>query len=117
MSGGQQQMLALARCFLSTPSVVLLDEVSMGLAPRVIDEIFAALQKLADSGVALLLEQYVNRALAMADHVYLLDRGSTVFSGPAADLDPDEVIRRYLHVGSESNGSAPPAAAPPAKSL
>jgi branched-chain amino acid transport system ATP-binding protein len=106
MSGGQQQMLALARCFLSAPSVVLLDEVSMGLAPRVIDEIFAALQKLADAGVALLVvEQYVNRALAMADHVYLLDRGQTVFSGKAAELDADEVIRRYLHVET-ANGTA-----------
>ena len=108
MSGGQQQMLALARCFLSDPSVVLLDEVSMGLAPRVIDEIFAALQTLADSGVALLVvEQYVNRALAMADQVYLLDRGQTVFSGPASDLDADEVVRRYLHVSPASDGDQP----------
>jgi branched-chain amino acid transport system ATP-binding protein len=105
MSGGQQQMLALGRCFLSEPSVVLLDEVSMGLAPRVIDEIFAALQTLTATGVALLLvEQYVTRALAMSDQVYLLDRGQTVYSGPAADLDPDEVVRRYLHVGGGSNG-------------
>jgi branched-chain amino acid transport system ATP-binding protein len=110
LSGGQQQMLALARCFLSEPSVVLLDEVSMGLAPRVVDEIFAALQKLADSGVALLLvEQYVTRALEMADHVYLLDRGQTVFSGPAAELDADEVLRRYLHVdAADVNGNAAP---------
>ena len=106
MSGGQQQMLALGRCFLSEPSVVLLDEVSMGLAPLVIDEIFAALQKLADAGVALLVvEQYVNRALAMADLVYLLDRGETVFSGPASELDADEIVRRYLHVGSSGDGT------------
>jgi branched-chain amino acid transport system ATP-binding protein len=113
MSGGQQQMLALARCFLTDPSVVMLDEVSMGLAPRVIDEIFAALQKLADSGVALLLvEQYVTRALAMADQVYLLDRGRIVFSGAANEVDADEVVRRYLHVDpAGANGDPRPAAA------
>ena len=97
MSGGQQQMLALSRCFLSDPSVVLLDEVSMGLAPRIIDEIFDALVKLSQNGVALLLvEQYVNRALGIADHVYLLGRGRITFSGPPNELDEAELIRRYV---------------------
>ena len=97
LSGGQQQMLALSRCFLSDPSVVLLDEVSMGLAPRIIDEIFDALVKLSQSGVALMLvEQYVNRALGIADHVYLLGRGRITFSGPPAELDEAELIRRYV---------------------
>jgi branched-chain amino acid transport system ATP-binding protein len=112
LSGGQQQMLALARCYLNEPAVVLLDEVSMGLAPRIVDEIFEALQRLAHSGVALLLvEQYVNRALAMADHVYLLQRGQTVFSGPAAELNSEELVGRYLHVdvqhGNTTNGATP----------
>jgi branched-chain amino acid transport system ATP-binding protein len=97
MSGGQQQMLALSRCFLSEPKVVLLDEVSMGLAPRIIDEIFAALVRLSQSGVALLLvEQYVNRALQIADHVYLLARGRVAFSGPPTGLDEAELMRRYV---------------------
>jgi branched-chain amino acid transport system ATP-binding protein len=97
LSGGQQQMLALSRCFLSEPSVVLLDEVSMGLAPRIIDEIFDALLKLTQRGVALLLvEQYVNRALGVADHVYLLGRGSITFSGSPTDLDEAELLRRYV---------------------
>ena len=100
LSGGQQQMLALSRCFLSDPSVVLLDEVSMGLAPRIIDEIFDALVKLSHNGVALLLvEQYVNRALGIADHVYLLGRGRITFSGPPAELDEAELIRRYVGAG------------------
>jgi branched-chain amino acid transport system ATP-binding protein len=100
MSGGQQQMLALSRCFLCDPSVVLLDEVSMGLAPRIIDEIFDALVKLSQHGVALLLvEQYVNRALGIADHVYLLGRGRITFSGPPNDLDEAELIRRYVGAG------------------
>jgi branched-chain amino acid transport system ATP-binding protein len=96
MSGGQQQMLALSRCFLSDPKVVLLDEVSMGLAPRIIDEIFAALVQLRDAGVALLLvEQYVHRALAVADYVHLLGRGSITFSGPPEEIDEAELMKRY----------------------
>lgn len=97
LSGGQQQMLALSRCFLSDPKVVLLDEVSMGLAPRVIDEIFAALVLLSRGGVALLLvEQYVSRALHVADHVYMLARGSVSFSGAPSELDEHELMRRYV---------------------
>jgi branched-chain amino acid transport system ATP-binding protein len=97
MSGGQQQMLALSRCFLSNPKVVLLDEVSMGLAPRIIDEIFEALQKLSDNGVALLLvEQYVTRALHLADHVYLLGRGRVDFSGGPSQLDEADLLRLYV---------------------
>jgi branched-chain amino acid transport system ATP-binding protein len=97
LSGGQQQMLALSRCFLSDPKVVLLDEVSMGLAPRVIDEIFSALVRLSQDGVSLLLvEQYVTRALKVSDHVYLLGRGSVTFSGAPSELDEAELVRRYV---------------------
>jgi branched-chain amino acid transport system ATP-binding protein len=97
MSGGQQQMLALSRCFLADPQIVLLDEVSMGLAPRIIDEIFSALLKLRDAGVALLLvEQYVSRTLAVADRVYLLGRGAIDFSGAPSELDGAELMRRYI---------------------
>ena len=106
MSGGQQQMLALSRCFLSDPKVVLLDEVSMGLAPRIIDEIFEALLELGRRGVALLLvEQYVSRALHVADHVYLLARGGVSFSGQPSELDESELMRRYIG-GDELLGSA-----------
>jgi branched-chain amino acid transport system ATP-binding protein len=99
LSGGEQQMLALSRSYLSNPSVVLLDEVSMGLAPKVVEEIFVALRKLADTGVSLLLvEQYVTRALAMADRVVLLDRGQVSFDGLPTDLDERAVLRGYLGV-------------------
>jgi branched-chain amino acid transport system ATP-binding protein len=99
MSGGQQQMLALARAWLAKPDVVLLDEVSMGLAPLVVDEIFDALARLRATGTALLLvEQYVDRALAVADTVYLLDRGRVTYTGPAAGLDRDSVLESYLGV-------------------
>jgi branched-chain amino acid transport system ATP-binding protein len=99
LSGGQQQMVALSRCFTTGPEVVMLDEVSMGLAPLVIDQIFDALSLLAQSGVALLLvEQYVTRALAIADHVYLIDRGRITFGGPPDAIDEAELVQQYLHI-------------------
>ncbi len=100
LSGGEQQMLALARAYLSGPEVVLLDEVSMGLAPKVVDEIFETLAQLPATGVAVLLvEQYVTRALQMADQVVLLNRGRVSFNGPPSDLEKDEMLRGYLGVG------------------
>lgn len=107
LSGGQQQMLALCRCFTARPKVVLLDEVSMGLAPLVVEQIFQALRELARTGVALLIvEQYVSTALAMADHVCLLDRGRITFAGAPDDLDEDELVRRYLHADGTEDPSA-----------
>ena len=97
LSGGEQQMLALGRCFLREPRVVLLDEVSMGLAPLVVDQIFQALENLAREGVALVIvEQYVDRALDLADQVHILRRGSTVFRGTPDEISRDELIERYL---------------------
>jgi branched-chain amino acid transport system ATP-binding protein len=102
MSGGQQQMLAIARSFLSHPKVVLLDEVSMGLAPNVVDEIFEIIGKIAAAGTALVLvEQYVTRALELADTVVLLDRGAVAYNGPADSLDESAVLRGYLGVDVE----------------
>jgi branched-chain amino acid transport system ATP-binding protein len=99
MSGGEQQMLALSRAFLSKPAVVLVDEVSMGLAPLVVDEMFVALKVLAAQGTALLLvEQYVHRALEMADVVYLLDQGEITFSGPPSSLDESTLMAAYLGI-------------------
>ncbi|MCK9925340.1 ABC transporter ATP-binding protein [Frankia sp. AgPm24] len=97
LSGGQQQMVALSRAFFGSPSLVLLDEVSMGLAPIVVDTIFEALHVLAARGTALLIvEQYVSRALAVADHVYLIGHGSIIFQGSSASLDQAAVMRHYL---------------------
>ena len=85
MSGGEQQMLALTRSYVQSPQVVLLDEVSMGLAPKIVDEIFDFLATLAARGASMLLvEQYVTRALAVADYVYVLGKGEISFVGEPA---------------------------------
>jgi len=100
LSGGQQQMLALARAYIRRPPLVLLDEVSMGLAPIVVDEIYVFLTRLVEQGSALLLvEQYVDRVLSLADRVYLLQKGSIAWTGAAADLDQSEVLGSYLGAG------------------
>jgi branched-chain amino acid transport system ATP-binding protein len=97
LSGGEQQMLALAHAYVADPGVVLLDEVSMGLAPKIVDEIFAYLGGLAGQGVALLLvEQYVTRALALADYVYILNKGRVEFAGEPGELGDDRILASYL---------------------
>jgi branched-chain amino acid transport system ATP-binding protein len=97
LSGGEQQMLALARAYIQSPKVILLDEVSMGLAPLIVDEIFEFLTRLAAAGAALLLvEQYVTKALALADYVYLLQRGEVAFVGEPGELDGEDLFARYL---------------------
>jgi branched-chain amino acid transport system ATP-binding protein len=97
LSGGQQQMLALARAYVTDARLVLLDEVSMGLAPLVVDEIFAFVERLAAEGRSLLLvEQYVTRALAISDFVYLLNKGRLVFAGEPGELDEQQVFRGYV---------------------
>jgi branched-chain amino acid transport system ATP-binding protein len=101
LSGGEQQMLALARAYISEPTLVFLDEVSMGLAPKIVDEIFSFLDTLRSCGAALLLvEQYVQRALQIADYVYILNKGTIAFAGEPGELDADEVFRTY--VGAEA---------------
>jgi branched-chain amino acid transport system ATP-binding protein len=99
MSGGEQQMLALARAYIQNPRLALLDEVSMGLAPVVVDEIFAFLDLLAKEGASLLLvEQYVTRALAIADYVYLLNRGEVRFVGEPDELEGSDIFKEYVGV-------------------
>lgn len=97
MSGGQQQMLALARAYARQAPLVLLDEVSLGLAPLVVDEIFTFLRKLVAEGSGLLLvEQYASKALALADIVYLMARGRVVFVGEPTELIGSDLFARYL---------------------
>jgi branched-chain amino acid transport system ATP-binding protein len=107
MSGGQQQMLALARAYVSGARVILLDEVSMGLAPIIVDEIFAFLDRIRAEGVSLLVvEQYVNKVLAIADYVYILGRGEVIFAGDTAELAGQDVFGHYL--GIEATASTTP---------
>lgn len=100
LSGGEQQMLALARAYVANPKVMLLDEVSMGLAPKIVDEIFVFLDRIAHEGSSLLLvEQYVTRAMALADYVYLMNRGTIAYCAEPSELEDEDVFARYL--GSE----------------
>jgi branched-chain amino acid transport system ATP-binding protein len=97
LSGGEQQMLALAHAYVAQPNTVLLDEVSMGLAPKIVDEIFDYLRRLAQDGMSLLVvEQYVARALELADYVYILNRGRIRFAGEPAEVKDETVLESYL---------------------
>jgi branched-chain amino acid transport system ATP-binding protein len=93
-------MLAVARALVTNPSLLMIDELSVGLAPVVIDEIFAAIEILRTKGVSLLIvEQYVHRALAIADYVYVLQKGRIVFVGEPAQCQGGAVFERYLGEG------------------
>ena len=102
MSGGEQQMVAVARAMMSAPRLLMLDEPSLGLAPRMVDELLAIARRIADAGTTVLMvEQNVRKALAIADRGYVLERGSLVASGPARLLARSSVIRHaYLGAGA-----------------
>jgi branched-chain amino acid transport system ATP-binding protein len=96
LSGGEQQMLALARALAVTPKLIIADEMSLGLAPMVVEDVFQGLDEARKSGITVvLIEQFVHRALALADHCVILTRGRVGWSGPASQAH-QEVIDRYL---------------------
>ena len=97
LSGGEMQMVAIARVLLGAPGLVLLDEPSQGLAPKVVQDVMRVIRRLKEEGVAVLLvEQNVATALEVADRAYVLDRGTLAYSGSAAALHGDAPLRRRL---------------------
>ena len=98
LSGGEQQMLAVARALMSRPKLLLMDEPSLGLAPLIVEEIFAIITELHRDGTTIfLVEQNAHMALKVAQHFYLMEQGRVTFSGSPGALAEDEVIRRaYL---------------------
>ena len=98
LSGGEQQMLAISRALMTRPRLLMLDEPSQGIMPKLVDEIFAAVQKIRDTGVTVLLvEQRLSESLEISDRAYVLQTGRIVMSGPAAEIrDNPEVRRIYL---------------------
>jgi branched-chain amino acid transport system ATP-binding protein len=97
LSGGERKMLAIGRALMSAPRVLLVDEPSLGLSPQAADNVFAALARLRSEGLTILLaEQNVYAALEVADHVYILDRGSIVADGPPRMLSTLHQLRDYL---------------------
>jgi len=98
LSGGEQQMLAIARALMARPKLLLLDEPSMGLAPVVIQEVYRAIQRLKAEGMTLLLvEQFARTALQVADYAYVMERGLIAVQGTPAELGRDgRVVAAYL---------------------
>ena len=101
LSGGERQMLAMGRALMSRPSLLMLDEPSLGLAPRIVAEVFERLVALREGGVSLLLvEQNARAALRVADYAYVLELGAVTTHGPAAAIADDErLVESYLGMG------------------
>jgi len=115
LSGGEQQMLALGMAFIARPKLLMIDELSLGLAPTIVEQLLVIVRKIRDAGTAIVLvEQSINVALTVAERAYFLEKGEVRFEGRTADLlERDDIVRSVFLEGAGANGrgSAPPAAA------
>jgi len=110
LSGGQQQMLALARAVLARPKLLMVDEMSMGLAPQVVNQLFEWIATLRDEGIAVILvEQFVDSALAIADRAYVFAEGTVAVSGSAVEMrrDEEKIARSYLGTAPAAETARP----------
>jgi branched-chain amino acid transport system ATP-binding protein len=114
LSGGQQQMVALGRALMAGPSILLLDEPTAGLAPKLVGELFASVRRIAEQGVsALVVEQNAMSALAVADRAYVLANGENRLEGPAQKILDDPAVRQLYLGGSTINYAAAQTRSPP----
>lgn len=105
LSGGEQQMVAIGRALISRPRLLMCDELSLGLAPKIVGEIYETLELIRKRGVTLIIvEQNVRQAMAFADRVYCLQEGRVSLEGISSQLHPDQVSRAYF--GLQQNQSA-----------
>jgi len=108
LSGGEQQATAIGRALMSNPKLLLLDEVSLGLSPLVVDRVYASLQGLISSGTTIILvEQDLNRALSVSDKVICMLEGRVALEGPSKGMSRDEVTKAYFGLHRKSAGSVP----------